>query len=232
MRILIVLCLLIIGGCTASYNTGGIRQVPGQLGEDPDRAEQVFFEVLTDIRPVAISECRARRADDNCEFLIVVDLNPRAEPNAFMSRSRDGRPLLAVSASMIASFQNADELAFVISHEVAHHILMHLELQKEAASAGAERFGEIAADRGGSVTEIRRAKQIGAQIGARVYSQRFEFEADQLGAIITAKSGYDPEIGARYFERLPEPGEAFLASHPPNEARQALVQRTVEELDL
>ena len=232
MRRIIWLCLWALCACTLGYNTGGIQQVSGQVSEDPERAEEIFFQVLTDMRPVAVRECLNRRQDRLCEFVVIVDLDPRSPPNAFQSQTDDGQPILTVTASMIASFQNSDELAFVMAHEVSHHILQHLERQNEAIEASAELYARREAERGGSSDDIRRAQQIGARIGAQTMSRDFELEADRLGTVITAQSGYDPRIGARYFQRLPEPGDSFLSTHPANATRQQLVEQTAREFGL
>ena len=37
------------------------------------------------------------------------------------------------------------------------------------------------------------------------------------------EAGYDPRIGALYFARIPDPGDRFLGTHPPNADRQRVV---------
>ena len=230
-RVLLI-CLCVLGACTTGYNTGGVTQVPGQLGEDPERAEQLFFQVVRDMQPVAQSECRKKRRDNFCEFVILVDVDPRSPPNAYQTLSDDGQPMLTMTASMIASFQTADEMAFVMAHEVAHHILRHLEQQQDTVAASAELYARLAAQQGGSPRDIRRAQRLGAQVGAQAYSQDYEFEADRLGTVMTARAGYDPVLGSKYFLRLPEPDDTYLATHPPNEERRQMVAKTAAELGL
>lgn len=71
---------------------------------------------------------------------------------------------------------------------------------------------------------------MGGALGARSYSKDYELEADELGTIITARSGYDPIKGAAFFTRIPDPGDRFLGSHPPNGQRIATVRRTVANM--
>jgi predicted Zn-dependent protease len=71
---------------------------------------------------------------------------------------------------------------------------------------------------------------LGAGVGARSFSKNHELEADQLGTILTKKSGYDPLIGVNFFERTPDPGNQFLGSHPPNSSRVAIVKQTAAGL--
>jgi predicted Zn-dependent protease len=166
----------------------------------------------------------------DCDFLIRIDPNPDAPPNAFQSLGPNGRPILTFTRSLIADARNVDEIAFVIGHEAAHHIEQHIARQRQSATAGAVVGGLIAtvagADRG-TVEQISRA---GASVGARSYSKEHELEADALGTIITARAGYDPVRGAAFFTRIPDPGDRFLGSHPPNAERIAVVRRVASQL--
>ncbi|MFT5342626.1 MAG: putative Zn-dependent protease, partial [Paracoccaceae bacterium] len=58
----------------------------------------------------------------------------------------------------------------------------------------------------------------------------FELEADQLGTVITYYAGYNPLVGAQFFAHIPDPGDRFLGTHPPNAARLATVRRTSAQL--
>ena len=197
----------------------------------PEQAARTFTDVVRAVEPVAERECRRRAPQLNCDFLIVVDPNPRAYPNAYQSLDDTGRPVLTFTASLIGSVRNADELAFVMGHEAAHHISNHLEKQQFNAAAAAEVFAGLATLTGGADADVESAQKLGAAVGARVYSKDFELEADELGTVIAYRAGYDPLIGAEFFARIPDPGDRFLGSHPPNAARVELVARTVKSLD-
>ena len=80
-----------------------------------------------------------------------------------------------------------------------------------------------------STESIQTAQDFGAQFGARFYSKDWELEADYLGAIITLNAGYNPEHGAQFFARIPDPGDKILGTHPPNSARMAQVARAVAD---
>ena len=55
-------------------------------------------------------------------------------------------------------------------------------------------------------------------------------EDDALGTIITQRAGYDPIRGAAFFTRIPDPGDRFLGTHPPNASRIEIVRRTAAGL--
>lgn len=212
--------------------TGGGPPIAGQEvpANTPEEAARAFTEVSRAVKPRAVEECRRRTRNVNCDFLIVVDPDPRAPVNAFQSLDEDGRPVLTFTVSMIASVRNQDELAFVMSHEAAHHIKGHLDRQAENAAAGAAIFAELATITGGNEAAVENAQKIGAVVGARSYSKEFELEADELGTIITARAGYNPLVGAEFFSRLPDPGDRFLGTHPPNAERIEIVRRTATQV--
>ncbi|WP_371038906.1 M48 family metallopeptidase [Rhodosalinus sp. FB01] len=195
-----------------------------------DAAVRRFVEVVDRVEPVAEAECREISPALDCDFRIVVDDRPGLPPNAFQTRDPAGRPVVALNIPLIATVRNADELAFVIGHEAAHHVLGHIDRQRENARAGALVFGEIAARGGAGLEAVRSAQEVGAILGARSYSKDFELEADALGTVIAARAGYDPVRGAAFFTRLPDPGNRFLGTHPPNAARIDLVRRVAAGL--
>ena len=166
----------------------------------------------------------------NCDFNIVVDDRPGQPPNAFQTLDKQGRPVVAFTLALIADARNEDELAFVLGHETAHHIAGHIARQQQNAVAGAVIFAGLATLSGGGSEAVRAAQRLGAEVGARSYSKDFELEADALGTVITARAGFDPLRGAEFFTRIPDPGDKFLGTHPPNASRIDVVRRTVAGL--
>lgn len=191
---------------------------------------QSFKQVVRNVEPVAERECRARTSGMNCDFLIRVDTRPGQPPNAFQTLNKSGRPLIVFTSALIDDARNTDELAFVMGHEAAHHIRGHIARAQQNAVAGAVIAGSLAVLLGGSGEAIDAAQRSGAQIGARTYSKEFELEADALGTIITARAGYNPVRGAEFFRRIPDPGNRFLGTHPPNAQRIEVVRRTAAGL--
>jgi len=189
---------------------------------DPRTAVLNFIDVVETIEPVAEAVCRERAPSMNCDFQIVVDDAVNAPPNAFQTVDATGRPIIAFTIPLIAIARNKDELAFIMAHEAAHHIEGHLgQLQRNAS---------LGADLAGALFGTNDARNIGAAVGGRVYSKDFELEADALGALIAKRAGYDPLIGAAFFQRIPDPGNRFLGTHPANSDRIATVRRAVAGL--
>lgn len=192
-----------------------------------EAAVNQFVSVVQTVEPVAERMCVERTRGLNCDFRIVVDDRIGQPVNAYQSLDSSGRPVIAFTIGLIADVRNADELAFVMSHEAAHHIANHIGRQRANAVAGASVLGGLASVTGASAASVEMATRIGASVGARSYSKDFELEADALGAQIARAAGYDALNGALYFTRIPDPGDKFLGTHPPNADRLATVRRAI-----
>ena len=215
-----------LSGCVTTTQAPQDRRAAPQTPA-PDQADMARFEqVVARAEPVAERICRAELPDGNCDFLIQIDDRPNQPPNAFQTLTQDGRPILAFNLALLASVRNADELAFVFSHEAAHHIAGHIPKTRQTAATGAILLGGLAAIVGAGSGTVQSAADLGAGVGARTYSKDFELEADALGTVIAKRAGYDPVRGAEFFTQIPDPGDVFLGTHPPNAERIATVRRT------
>ncbi|MEL6586690.1 MAG: M48 family metallopeptidase [Pseudomonadota bacterium] len=231
------LATALLAGCqvTPTETSGPGQAAPVSRGSDtgPVSASQAtanFRAAVRRMEPVAEQQCREQTRGVNCDFLIRVDPDPRQPPNAFQSLDRNGRPLLTFTQALIADAHNQDEIAFVIGHEAAHHIEQHIAQQRQSAAAGAIVGGLLGAALGGDAQTAETIGRVGATVGARQFSKEHELEADALGTVITARAGYDPVRGAAFFSRIPDPGDRFLGTHPPNRARIDVVRRTAAGL--
>lgn len=207
----------------------GIASAPPALS--PDVAARNFLAVVDRVEPVAEFMCRSSLPRENCDFKVVIDDREGQGINAFQTLDRSGRPILGFTLELILEARNPDEIAFVMGHEAAHHIEKHIPQTQSQAQAGAiagALLGAIIG--GGDPTAIDQGLQLGSFVGARRFSQDHELEADALGTIIAARAGYDPVLGSQFFGRIPDPGNQFLGTHPPNAARLATVRNVAAAL--
>lgn len=116
-----------------------------------------------------------------------VELTPRLacgyevqlDPSADFGARADGRRLFVTTATA-DRLRGDDELAFVLGHELAHHVLGH----------------RIWHDSGGGGRTIRRP-------GAEAQRpEGFEREADRVGLILQARAGYDYTVAPALWRRL------------------------------
>lgn len=197
----------------------------------PQSTARMFVTVMRRMEPAVERECLQRRTQPiNCDFQFVVDDRPGQEANAFQTIDPSGRPIIGFTLSLIAQTRNGDEIAFVVGHEASHHVLNHLDRKAGAAAAGAVILGSIASVYGNNPDAIETAQRIGASVGSRYYSRDWELQADYLGAIMTLNAGFDPINGSRFFERIPDPGDHVLGTHPSRAARLEQVRRAVDDV--
>ena len=229
---LLLVVSLALSGCVSSYPVPSTRPVAATAAPEQPApvAVENFLAVVSRVKPVAERYCRERHVAQNCNFRIVVDDRPGQPPNAFQTVDSFNRPVIGFTVALIVGARNQDELAFVLGHEAAHHVEGHIPKRQDQAMSSAILAGILAQAGGLSPEEVKEAQSLGAQVGARSYSKDFELQADALGAEIALMAGYDPVRGIAFFDRLPDPGDKFLGSHPPNAARKATVLATVRRL--
>ncbi len=128
--------------------------------------------------------------------------------------------------------RDKDEVAFILAHEMAHVILRHtierLLKQKIVSTAALASPG-----RGALAGWIR---QVGVQWLERAYSREQEYEADELGLLLSRAAGFDPAGAVRVLRRLgaldqrPDPLglDAYLSTHPPVEDRVLRLRRVAD----
>ncbi len=226
MRWIALFSIISLAGCVSTVDPTTPAEVTPPAKKASNAATRQFVDVVKVVEPVAERECRVRAPQANCDFQIVVDDRRGLPSNAYQTLDRDGRPVIVFTLGLLADARNRDELAFVLGHEAAHHVAGHIARQQKNAAAGAVIFAGLAALTGANASGVQSAQELGAAVGARSYSKDFELEADKLGTIITIRAGFDPVRGAAFFSRIPDPGDRFLGTHPPNADRIEIVRET------
>ena len=142
---------------------------------------------------------------------------------------------IVVYSSLLQKVPDDDELATVLSHEVAHILARHgddnsADERGEQVSLASTILGSVAsiglsaAGQGGlssiagDVTETA-TSVIGTGAFVRAYDRELETEADQVGLMLMAKAGYDPQAALRFWEKSGEifgstNSFSFLSTHP------------------
>ncbi len=232
-RFLLSLSALVLAGCVTTTQTPAPSAKPAPKAPpkvSATQADKNFRIVQARVEPIAERECRRRTKGLNCDFNIVVDKRANAPSNAYQTLDKKGRPQIIFTRKLIRDTRNQHELAFIMGHEAAHHIAGHIPKQQQTAVTGAILGTVLATVVGAGQSGVELGQQIGGSVGARAFSKDMELEADGLGTIITHKAGYNPRKGADFFFRIPDPGDRFLGSHPPNAQRRATVNKVASQL--
>jgi beta-barrel assembly-enhancing protease len=142
-----------------------------------------------------------------------------------------------INIGTITAAANEAELAGVMAHEMSHVYMMH-----SAKSAGKQQttavlgglLGAIAGAALGGVAGSLAQMGINAGTQAFVlkYSRSDEAQADEVGAIIMYKAGYNPEAMADFFQKLAEQGGGgpqWLSDHPNPGNREEAIQKEIAD---
>lgn len=242
-RPIIALLAFLLIGCGTSYDAGPVRPAPTTYAPPPQvmPARRHPSAGIADYRRAAqrieaaattfCLEAHPDRPRRHCDFDFRLVDDPRLGPNAFQTLSREGQPVVAMTVQLTSETQNADEIAFILGHEAAHHIADHIPKSQSQSMTGALVLGTLATLGNASEEVVSDLMELGASLGGRAYSQSYELEADVVGAFIAARAGYDPERGARVFTRpVLAGGGGLLSTHPASTQRQAAVAATAAEI--
>jgi Zn-dependent protease with chaperone function len=168
------------------------------------------------------------------EFHVVA----QKEINAF---ALPGGPMF-VNIGTITASANEAQLAGVMAHEMSHVYMQHSAKQAGKAQttgllaglAGAVLGGTVGGAAGGLVGQLG---QMGIQMGAQglmlKYSRGDESQADEVGAVILYKAGYNPQALADFFKTLESEGGSappqFFSDHPNPGNRERNIQKEISE---
>jgi len=143
--------------------------------------------------------------------------------------------VVGIHAGLVIAADAEDELASVISHELAHLSQRHFASQLERnrinspfAIASLITGVLIAAANPEAGTAVLSSSMASSMSASLAFSRKNEQEADRIGMLNLSKAGYDPSAMPRMFGRLLElqrlqgslPPE-FLLTHPSSSSRVA-----------
>ncbi|MFM9913162.1 MAG: M48 family metalloprotease [Methylophilaceae bacterium] len=141
---------------------------------------------------------------------------------------------IVILKGMMEFFKSDEEIALVISHEMAHNAMGHLQAKKGNAGLGmfiGLLFDVLVIAKGGGNT---RFADLGAQIGAGANSVSFEQEADYVGLYFMAQAGYSIEDAPNFWRRMAtaDPSSITLkSSHPTTSERFVALESTITEIN-
>lgn len=140
---------------------------------------------------------------------------------------------IVVFTGLLRKAKSAEQVAGVLSHEMAHAIKRH-GLQQVTHSLGiVAAFELMIGDVGGL---IALAVELGKNAALTSYSREYEAEADITGVRMLHAAGLDPLALAGFFEMLRDEGKdipdaiAWLSTHPQHEIRIQTIRSELANL--
>ncbi len=143
---------------------------------------------------------------------------------------------MAVYTGLLPVAQNADAVAVVMGHEIAHALLRHGAQRMSQQKLG--QLGQMAGAMSGMDPQQQQMMQAAMGYGYLLpYARKHETEADAVGLMLAAAACFDPEASVPLWERMSQAsgGQAppeFSSTHPNPGTRiqnlQALMPKAME----
>lgn len=143
---------------------------------------------------------------------------------------------MAVYTGLLPVAQNADAVAVVMGHEIAHALLRHGAQRMSQQKLG--QLGQMAGAAGGLDPQQQQMMQAALGYGFLLpYARKHETQADEVGLMLAAAACFDPQEAVPLWERMGQAsgGRAppeFSSTHPSPDTRirdlQALMPKAME----
>lgn len=147
---------------------------------------------------------------------------------------------VVVYTGILEVAKNDDQLATVISHEIAHALARHgaERVTTGMISQGVQTLGNIAlSSQGSEYTQIFNvAYGLGSQYGVLMpYGRMQESEADEIGIHLMYKAGYNLSEAINFWKNMNLDNEEtieFFSTHPSNETRIENIKRIIADIQI
>ena len=144
---------------------------------------------------------------------------------------------VAVFTGLLPVAEGDDQLATVLSHEIAHALAHHAseriareQMYEQAVRAAGGVFGGMDPERRRQLIGLLAA---GAQLRSLPFDRAQESEADHIGLFLMTFAGYDPDQALAFWERMREISERrgrvpeILSNHPSDARRMAQIRQWI-----
>lgn len=139
----------------------------------------------------------------------------------------DGSNII-ITAGLMRFAQQDNELALIIAHELAHNTQQHIKQRLINGALGG--LADIALISSGFFSPF-----VGAGVGANLFSQSYEIEADLLGLQIVHQAGFEIEGLDHFWQKMGalHPGSIIKSqqiSHPTTVERALLIRKEIKRI--
>lgn len=201
----------------------GLQAAPSMMqqhgGLHPDQEAQNTVDA---VGAKLVQSSIAREADYNWDFHLLADdqtINAFALPGG----------QCFITAALYSKFENIDQLAGVMGHEIGHVIARHSaeRIQQQGLANGVITGVSVGVEGGGQ------AAQAVAQMLSMKYGRNDELQSDDLGVKMMIDAGYDPYQMISVMEILAAAGgpnrpPEFQSTHPDPENRIQKIKEAIE----
>jgi len=212
-----------VNGWLPPYGKDGPTKLTEKLKELGKTGTPVEFTIRRgeEEKKISVSSTQA------CDFS--VKLSQDDVKNAYA----DGKNIV-VYKGMMDFFKTDEEIALVVSHELAHNSMKHIDAKKKNAVLGGivGLLLDVAAAAGG-VNTNGDFTRMASNVGGGAFSVEFEQEADYVGLYFMATAGYKIDDAPNFWRRMATSNSQSItmkSSHPTAPERFIALETTVKEI--
>ena len=241
---LILLSLIIIAGCThKTPYTNRSQMIFMSPKDELALGEKSYQEALSDAKVITETKDAnrvktigskiakvANRSDFNWEFNLVQNdaLNAFCLPGG----------KVVVYTGILKAARNDDQLATVISHEIAHALARHgaERMSSSMVQQGVQALGNVVLAVGAPEYQniFNQTYGIGTQVGVMLpYGRMQESEADEIGIYLMNKAGYNVHESLKFWENMSDGKKEtsdFLSTHPSSTTRIKDLEKVIAKV--
>mgnify|MGYP001462449319 CR=1 FL=1 len=143
---------------------------------------------------------------------------------------------IVVYEGMMKLVESDDELAVVLSHEVAHAVAKHSNerMSQQVISEYGVQILNYSLSRKSELVQSLAANVygLGSQYGVMLpFSRKHESEADYMGLVFMTMAGYNPDVAVNFWQKM-SAGKSgstpeFMSTHPSDATRIAEIQKVL-----
>ena len=158
---------------------------------------------------------------------------PVSVQNADVVNAETDGENITVFSGLLNFARSEEEIALVLSHEISHNTLDHIEKRRRNQALGTiagAAVDLIVAATTGVITDLSRT---GANAGALAYSVEFEQEADYQGLYIMRRAGYQIDEAMNFWRRMAAENPEriiYRTTHPATAERFVALANASDEI--
>ena len=241
---LAIATLIIIAGCTyKTPYTNRSQMIFMSQKEEMALGEKSYKESLSQSKIITGTKDATRIKNIGARIAKVANRNDfqwefnLVEDEAINAFCLPGGKVV-VYTGILQMAKNDDQLATVISHEIAHALARHgaERMSSSMVQQGLQVVGNIAL----GVTApqyqnlFNQTYGVGTQLGVMLpYGRMQETEADEIGIYLMSQAGYNVNEALKFWENMSEgkkEGSDFFSTHPSSTNRISDIQKVIAKL--
>lgn len=241
--ILSSLLVFIFIGCTAKApitNRSQVIWIP--LSQELALGEKSYKDTLKKSKVIKNTPDAKRVKRIGQRIAKAVDNDYKWEFNLIENKAKNAFCLpggkVVVYTGILKVAKNDDQLATVISHEIAHALARHggERMTTSLGLVGLQLIGNIAlGSHSRYSTAFNVAYGLGSQYGIQLpYGRMQENEADEIGIHLMHKAGYKMHEALNFWKNMSKGSSKvpeFLSTHPSSNTRIANIKRVIQDIE-